>query len=36
VVGGGFSVVADMVFGGFWYVILGALAGSIAGSLADE
>jgi 4-azaleucine resistance transporter AzlC len=36
VVGGGVAVVADMVFGGFWYVILGALAGSIAGSLADE
>jgi 4-azaleucine resistance transporter AzlC len=30
------AVVADMTLGGFWYVILGALAGSIAGGLADE
>jgi 4-azaleucine resistance transporter AzlC len=30
------AVVADMTLGGFWYVILGALAGSVAGGLADE
>lgn len=36
VVGGVVAVGADIAFGGFWYVILGALAGSIAGGLTDE
>lgn len=35
-VGGIVAVAADILFGGFWYVALGALAGSIAGGLADE
>jgi 4-azaleucine resistance transporter AzlC len=35
-VGGAVAVVADIVLGGFWYVILGALAGSIVGGLTDE
>ncbi len=35
-VGGVVAVAADLAFGGFWYVILGALAGSIAGGFADE
>ena len=30
------AVVADMALGGFWYVILGALAGSVVGGLTDE
>lgn len=30
------AVAADMLLGGFWYVILGALAGSIVGGLTDE
>lgn len=36
IVAGVVAVAADVVLGGFWYVILGALAGSIAGGLADE
>lgn len=36
VVGGGVAIAADMAFGGFWYVLLGALAGSIAGGLTDD
>lgn len=35
-VAGVVAVAADMAFGGFWYVILGALAGSIVGGLVDE
>jgi predicted branched-subunit amino acid permease len=35
-VGGAVAVAADLAFGGFWYVLLGGLAGSIAGGLADE
>ena len=30
------AVAADWLFGGFWYVVLGALAGSVVGGLADE
>ncbi|AXK81006.1 branched-chain amino acid ABC transporter permease [Pseudolabrys taiwanensis] len=30
------AVAADMLLGGFWYVILGALAGSIVGGLIDD
>lgn len=35
-VGGVVAIAADFAFGGFWYVLLGALAGSVAGGLADE
>ena len=35
-VGGAVAVAADLTLGGFWYVVLGGLAGSIAGGLADE
>ena len=35
-VGGAVAVAADMAFGGFWYVVLGALAGSVVGGLADR
>jgi predicted branched-subunit amino acid permease len=36
VVGGVVAIAADFLFGGFWYVVLGALAGAAAGALADE
>jgi predicted branched-subunit amino acid permease len=36
IVAGAVAVAAKMLLGGFWYVILGALAGSIVGGLADE
>lgn len=36
IVAGVVAVAADMMLGGFWYVILGALAGSIVGGLTDE
>lgn len=35
-VGGAAAVLADLTLGGFWYVVLGGVAGSIAGGLADE
>jgi predicted branched-subunit amino acid permease len=35
-VGGAVAVAADLTLGGFWYVVLGGLAGSVAGGLADE
>jgi predicted branched-subunit amino acid permease len=35
-VGGIAAVAADLALGGYWYVVLGGLAGSIAGGLADE
>ena len=35
-VGGTAAVAADFALGGYWYVVLGGLAGSIAGGLADE
>jgi predicted branched-subunit amino acid permease len=35
-VGGLVAVIADLTLGGFWYVVLGGLAGSIAGGLVDE
>jgi predicted branched-subunit amino acid permease len=35
-VGGAVAVLADLTLGGFWYVVLGGVAGSIAGGLADE
>jgi 4-azaleucine resistance transporter AzlC len=35
-VAGVVAVAADLTLGGFWYVVLGALAGSIVGGLADE
>ena len=36
IVAGVVAVTAKMLLGGFWYVILGALAGSIVGGLSDE
>jgi len=30
------AAAADLLLGGFWYVVLGALAGSIVGGLTDE
>lgn len=36
IVAGAVAVVSDIAFGGFWYVVLGALAGSIVGGLSDE
>ncbi len=35
-VGGIIAVAADFILGGYWYVILGALAGSVAGGMTDE
>ena len=35
-VGAGVAVAADMLLGGWWYVLAGALAGCIAGGLADD
>src|SRR6476646_3753701 len=35
-VGGVVAVAADFALGGYWYVVLGALAGSIVGGLTDE
>jgi len=36
IVAGAVAVAAKMLLGGFWYVILGALAGSVVGGLTDE
>lgn len=36
IVGGAASVVAYLLFGGYWYVFAGALAGCIAGAFSDD
>ncbi len=36
VVGGIVAIAADFLLGGYWYVILGALVGSVAGGMTDE
>lgn len=36
IVGGTASVLACLLFGGYWYVIAGALAGCIAGAFGDD
>jgi len=36
IVGGAVAIAIDFVFGGVWYLIVGALAGAIAGGLADD
>jgi len=36
IVAGIAAVATDQVFGGFWYVVTGALAGSVVGGLTDE
>lgn len=36
VVGGAVAIAADQLFGGFWYLIAGALAGAVAGGLIDD
>lgn len=35
-VGGGAAIAAQLLFGGFWYLIAGALAGCIAGAFVDD
>lgn len=35
-VAGAVAVVADLTLGGFWYVVLGALAGSLVGAFVEE
>ena len=32
----GGAVAGDWLFGGFWYVVIGALAGSVVGGLTDD
>jgi predicted branched-subunit amino acid permease len=36
IVGGGVAIAVDFVFGGLWYLIVGALAGSVAGGFVDD
>jgi predicted branched-subunit amino acid permease len=36
VAGGAVAIAADLLIGGFWYLILGALAGAIAGGFTDD
>ncbi len=36
IVGGGVAIAADFLFGGMWYLIVGALAGSVAGGFIDD
>ncbi len=36
IVGGAVALAVDQFGGGFWYVLAGALAGSVAGGLADD
>jgi predicted branched-subunit amino acid permease len=36
IVGGAASVVAYLLFGGYWYLIAGALAGCVAGAFGDD
>jgi 4-azaleucine resistance transporter AzlC len=36
IVGGGVAIAVDFVFGGMWYLIVGALAGSVAGGFVDD
>lgn len=35
-IGGGVAIAVDFVFGGLWYLIVGALAGSVAGGFIDD
>jgi 4-azaleucine resistance transporter AzlC len=35
-IGGGVAIAVDFLFGGVWYLIVGALAGSIAGGFIDD
>ncbi|MBI3704570.1 MAG: AzlC family ABC transporter permease [Rhizobiales bacterium] len=36
IVAGGAAILSDQLFGGFWYVVIGALAGSLVGGLTDD
>lgn len=36
IVGGGVALAVDRFFGGFWYVLAGALAGAVVGGLVDD
>jgi 4-azaleucine resistance transporter AzlC len=36
VVGGVVAIAVDFIFGGMWYLIVGALAGSVAGGFTDD
>ncbi|HEY4141929.1 MAG TPA: AzlC family ABC transporter permease [Pseudolabrys sp.] len=35
-IGGGVAIAVDFVFGGLWYLIVGALAGCVAGGFIDD
>jgi hypothetical protein len=35
-IGGGVAIAIDFLFGGVWYLIVGALAGSLAGGFIDD
>jgi 4-azaleucine resistance transporter AzlC len=36
IVGGAVALAADQLFGGYWYVLAGALAGAVVGGLVDD
>jgi predicted branched-subunit amino acid permease len=36
IIGGAVAIAADFVFGGMWYLVVGALAGSVAGGFVDD
>ena len=36
VIGGAVAIAVDFIFGGMWYLIVGALAGSVAGGFIDD
>jgi predicted branched-subunit amino acid permease len=36
VVGGAVAVIVDYLFGGMWYLIAGAISGSVAGGFIDD
>jgi predicted branched-subunit amino acid permease len=36
IVGGGVALAVDQLFGGYWYVLAGALAGAVVGGLIDD
>jgi predicted branched-subunit amino acid permease len=36
IVGGAVAIATDFLFGGMWYLIVGALAGSVAGGFIDD
>jgi hypothetical protein len=36
IIGGTVAIAVDFVFGGMWYLIVGAVAGSVAGGFVDD